>query len=96
MFENYLSNEFFLRFYPYAYPESMEENARIFVLSWKVLEFALLMMSAQGDMGFEKILLGIDRLTERLDHNRDAMRIIRESLRENHMAGYFESLLRIS
>jgi len=83
LFENYLANEFFLRFYPYAYPESMEGNARIFVLSWKVMEFALLMMSAQGDMGFEKILLGIDRLTERLDHNRDAMRIIREYLKEN-------------
>lgn len=77
LFENYLVNEFFLRLYPYAYGESMAENARIFVLSWKVTEFALLMMSARETLDFERILLGIDRLTERLDHNRNAMRAIR-------------------
>lgn len=75
--ENYLVNEFFLRFYPFAYGDSLEQNARIFILGWKAVEFALRMLSAQQKMDFDRLLLGLDRLTERLDHNRDGMRTIR-------------------
>lgn len=77
LFENYLANEFLLRFYPYAYSGTMERNARIFILAWKVMEFALLMMWTQGGMDFDRVLLGIGCMTDRLDHSKDGMRFLR-------------------
>ena len=90
LFENYLANEFFLRLYPYACSASLGENARLFVLSWKVTEFALLMLSAQETMDFERILLGIGRMTERLDHNRSGMQAIRGCLGDFFRGGTAE------
>ena len=83
-FENYLVNEFFLRFYPYAFREQdlLEGNGRIFLLAWKVVEFALLMMRAQGPLDPERFLLGIDRMTERLDHNKGGMEAVRRYARD--------------
>ena len=78
--ENYLVNEFFMRFYPFAYGDSLEHNARSFILAWKAVEFAMRMLSAQQRMDFDRLRLGLDRLTERLDHNRDGMRTIREQV----------------
>ena len=99
LFENYLVNEYFLRLYPYAYEESMAENVKIFVLSWKVMEFALLMMSAQEALDYERILLGIGRMTERLDHNRDAMRAVRifsrDFFREESATGFGGKILAV-
>ncbi len=81
-FENYLANEFFLRFYPYAYKDSLEQNARVFLLAWKVVECALLMMSVKSGMDPESVILGIARMTERLDHHKDGMEKIRSYARE--------------
>lgn len=97
-FENYLVNEFFLRFYPYAYRESTEQNAKAFLLTWKVVECALLMMSVKSGMDPEGILLGIDRMTERLDHNRSGMEAIRRILwkmGEMDAGAFAEKLLRL-
>lgn len=76
--ENYLVNEFFMRFYPFAYGDSLGRNARIFILAWKMVEFGLRMLAAQQPLDDERFLLGMDRLTERIDHHRNGMKTVRE------------------
>ena len=67
-----------MRFYPFAYGDSLGQNARIFILGWKMVEFGLRMLAAQQPLDDERFLLGMDRLTERIDHHRNGMKTVRE------------------
>ena len=82
--ENYLVNEFFLRFYPFAYEGSLLYNGKLFVVGSKLLEFSLLLLavSHHGMLEQKDFLQIIDRIAERLDHSRDGMTFLRDSVQK--------------
>lgn len=85
--ENYLVNEFFLRLYPFAYGGGLERNARIFILWWKTVEFALRMLSAGKEADLAQLLAWLQPLTDRLDHNASAMKSIATLAEELDLEG---------
>ena len=80
--ENYLVNEFFLRFYPFAYEGSLLYNGKLFIMGSKLLEFSLLLTAVahQGILEEQDFLQIVDRIAERLDHSRDGMTFLRDSI----------------
>ena len=83
--ENYLVNEFFMRFYPFAHIDSLTVNARIFVMTWKIVEFGLLMLNIQQPIDLERLILGINRMTDRLDHSRKVTQAIQGTVKSLHL-----------
>jgi len=79
--ENYLVNEFFLRFYPFAYQGSLSENVRVFIMAWQVTEFGLRMMAAQEPLNLERLVLCISRLSDRLDHSKKTAEALQNKVR---------------
>ncbi|MBO6179252.1 MAG: flagellin lysine-N-methylase [Selenomonadaceae bacterium] len=73
VFTNYLMNEFFMRVYPCAFDDGFAVNARVFVLSWEVLKFALFILYVQGGLNEERVIFGVRQLIERLDHGKGVM-----------------------
>ena len=82
--ENYLVNEFFMRCYPFAFNGDFWLNCRIFVVSFKAMEFALVLsaISKYGRLSPEELLGMIDAINERLDHNRGGMTAVRDAARK--------------
>ncbi len=80
--ENYMVNEFFLRFYPFAYIGSFMRNIKLFVTGWKLAELSLFLtvVSNHGSLEEEQFMQVLDRIAERLDHSRDGMVFIWDSL----------------
>ena len=76
--ENYLVNEFFMRCYPFAFKGGLWQNCKIFVISYKAVEFAITLMaiSKKGVISDEEFLTMIDAVNEKLDHNRNGMTAI--------------------
>ena len=81
--ENYLVNEFFMRCYPFSRDGDRRLACRMFVVGFKALEFALTLtaISKGNRFGVDDLLTAIDAINERLDHNRDGMRAVRDSAR---------------
>ena len=79
IFENYLVNEFFMRCYPFAFDGGFWTNCKIFITSYKVVEFAIILtaISKNGFVTEEEFLDMIDAINEKLDHNRAGMKAIR-------------------
>lgn len=72
--ENYLVNEFFMRCYPYAFSGGESDNAKIFITSYKILEFALVLAVISKN----KLTVGdmtgmIISVNDTLDHNHNGM-----------------------
>ena len=82
--ENYGVNEFFLRFYPFAFTGSLLHNGKLFVISYKLAELSVLLTSVSqgGILNEEDFIRMVDRISERLDHSRDGMTFVRESIGE--------------
>lgn len=80
--ENWLVNEFFLRFYPFAFDGSLLYNGKLFAASAKLLEFCLLLtaIAHKGSLGEEKFLQVVERISQRLDHSRDGMSFLKDSI----------------
>lgn len=81
--ENYLVNEFFMRCYPFSRDGDRRLACKMFVIGFKAPEFALILAAiAKGNrFGVDDILTTINAINERLDHNRDGMRAVRDSAR---------------
>ena len=81
--ENYLVNEFFMRCYPFSRDGDRRLACRMFVIGFKATEFALTLAAiAKGNrFTIDELLSTIDAVNERLDHNRDGMRAVRDSAR---------------
>ncbi len=72
--ENLAVNECFLRLYPFACGGGFSANFRLFVLRLRIVMFSLLLDTvSKGTLPDEaELLLIVDRIMERLDHNREA------------------------
>ena len=80
IFENYLVNEFFMRCYPFAFDGGLWNNCKIFITSYKVVEFAIILtaISKNGFVTADEFLNMIDAINEKLDHNRGGMQAIKK------------------
>ncbi len=81
--ENYLVNEFFMRCYPFSRNGDRRLACRMFIVGFKAMEFALTLAAISKGNRFtvDDLLSTIDAVNERLDHNRDGMRAVRDSAR---------------
>lgn len=86
--ENYGVNEFFLRFFPFAFTGPLLYNGKIFVISYKLAELSMLLtaVSKGGKLEEEDFLQMVDRISERLDHSRDGMTFVRDSIGEEPLS----------
>lgn len=72
--ENYLVNEFFLRCYPNAFSGDERHNCKIFIASYRLLEFALtLAVIAKKKMTVGEMATLIISVNDMLDHNSGGM-----------------------
>ena len=78
VFENYLVNEFFMRCYPFAFEGGLWTNCKIFITSYKAMEFAIILtaIAKNGFVTTEEFLNMINAVNEKLDHNRGSMKTI--------------------
>ncbi len=83
--ENFAVNEWFLRLFPFACVGDFLTNYRFFLLRFRLVEFSLLMDTAAngGVPDTERTLLMVDRVSERLYHNRDADEMLKRHAGED-------------
>lgn len=72
--ENYLVNEFFLRCYPYSFSGDEKFNCKVFIVGYRLLEFALtLSVISKKKMTVGDMATLIIHVNDMLDHNRGGM-----------------------
>lgn len=72
--ENYLVNEFFMRCYPYAFSGGELINCRIFITSYRLLEFAVILtVIAKTRFSDEDMAALIISVNDMLDHSHGGM-----------------------
>jgi len=72
--ENYLVNEFFMRCYPYAFLDDELINCKIFVTSFKLLEFALTLTTiAKNNLTVGELIEFICAVNDKIDHSKNGM-----------------------
>lgn len=93
MLENYLVNEFFMRLYPCAFVGDDRLNIRIFVTTWRAIEFAAVLTTiSRGRLTVENFLELLCFLSDKLDHSRGGMSAIK-TFAELHDAEIFYSMM---
>ena len=91
--ENYLVNEFFMRCYPAAFTGGEALNCRVFVTTYRALEFAaVLTILSRHQMGLEDFFELLCALNDKLDHSRGGMEAIK-NFAELHDAEVFYSMM---
>lgn len=95
IFENYMVNEFYMRCYPIAFKGGLQYNTKIFVTSYKVMEFAMILMaiSKNGFISEEEILMMINAVNEKMDHNRQGMKAIKNFANEIEDLNKFSNIM---
>ncbi len=72
--ENYLVNEFFMRCYPYAFSGGELQNCRIFITSYRILEFAIVLtVIAKTRFSDDDMAALIISVNDMLDHSHGGM-----------------------
>ena len=72
--ENYLVNEFFMRCYPSTFVGDEIFNCKIFIASFNVLKFALIMSAiASKNLTVEELINLICAVNDKLDHSKGGM-----------------------
>ena len=75
--ENYLVNEFFMRCYPCAFRDDEWTNCKIFVTSFKLLQFALVLTTiANKNLTVSEMIDLICAVNDILDHSKGGMSAI--------------------
>ena len=91
--ENYLVNEFFMRCYPCAFVGDEKFNCRVFVTSFRAVEFAAVLTTiSHGGLTVEDFLNLLCALNDKLDHSRGGMTAIK-NFAELHDAEIFAALM---
>lgn len=76
--ENYLVNEWLLRCYPCAFVGDEKFNCRVFVTTWRAIEFAAVLMTiSKRRLESENFLEMLCSLSDKLDHSRGGMEAIK-------------------
>ena len=91
--ENYLVNEFFMRCYPSAFAGDEAFNCRVFVTTYRALEFAAVLTTiSKRRLTLENFLELLCALNDKLDHSRGGMKTIK-NFAETHDAEVFYSMM---
>ena len=91
--ENYLVNEFFMRCYPSAFTGDEAFNCRVFVTTYRALEFAAVLTTiSKRRLTLEDFLEMLCALNDKLDHSRGGMTAIK-NFAETHDAEVFYSMM---
>lgn len=91
--ENYLVNEFVMRCYPCAFTGDEAFNVRVFLTTWRAVEFAAILMTiSKGRLTVEDLLELLCALSDKLDHSRGGMTAIK-NFAELHDAEVFYSMM---
>ena len=91
--ENYLVNEFVMRCYPAAFTGDEAFNCRVFVTTYRALEFAAVLTTiSRRGMTVEDFFELLCALNDKLDHSRGGMEAIR-NFAELHDAEVFYSMM---
>ena len=91
--ENYLVNEFFMRCCPCAFAGDEAFNCRVFVTTYRALEFAAVLTAlSKRRLTLEDFLELLCALNDKLDHSRGGMKAIRK-FAELHDAEVFYSMM---
>ena len=76
--ENYLVNEFFMRCYPCAFVGDEKFNCRVFVTSFRAVEFAAVLTTiSHGGLNVENFLDMLCALNDKFDHSHGGMTAIK-------------------
>lgn len=76
--ENYLVNEWLMRCYPCAFAGDEKFNCRVFVTTWRAIEFAAVLMTvSKRRLESEDFLEMLCSLSDKLDHSRGGMEAIK-------------------
>ena len=77
--ENYLVNEFFMRLYPCAFAGDERFNCRVFVVTYRAIEFAAVLTTiSKRRLALEDFLELLCALNDKLDHSRGGMETIKK------------------
>ena len=91
--ENYLVNEFVMRCCPCAFKRDEAFNVRVFVTTWRAVEFAAVLTTiSKGRLSVEDLLELLCVLSDKLDHSRGGMTAIKH-FAELHDAEVFYSMM---
>ena len=91
--ENYLVNEFIMRCYPNAFKGDEAFNVRVFVTTYRALEFAAVLTAiSKRRLTLEDFLEMLCALNDKLDHSRGGMEAIK-NFAELHDAEVFYSMM---
>lgn len=91
--ENYLVNEFVMRLYPCAFAGDEAFNVRVFVTTWRAVEFATVLTAvSKRRLTVEDLLELLCALSDKLDHSRGGMEAIKR-FAELHDAEVFYSIM---
>ena len=91
--ENYLVNEFVMRCYPCAFTGDEAFNIRVFVTTWRAVEFAAVLTTiSKRRLTIEGLLELPCALSDKLDHSRGGMTAIK-SFAALHDAEVFYSMM---
>lgn len=93
--ENYLANEFFMRCYPCAFSGDDWQNCKIFVTSFRILEFSLVIsLLAKKNMTIADLLNLICAVSDKLDHNKRGMDAIKNFAEKTDAENFFALMLK--
>ena len=91
--ENYLVNEFIMRCYPSAFAGDEAFNCRVFVTTYRVLEFAAILTTiSKRRLTLEDFLELLCAINDKLDHSRGGMVAIK-NFAELHDTEVFHSMM---
>ena len=91
--ENYLVNEFFMRNYPCAFAGDEAFNCRVFVTTYRAIEFAAVLTTiSKRRLTLEDFLEMLCALNDKLDHSRGGMTAIK-NFAALHDAEVFYSMM---
>ena len=91
--ENYLVNEFVMRCYPCAFTGEEAFNIRVFVTTWRAIEFAAVLTTiSKARLTVEDFLELLCALSDKLDHSRGGMTAIK-NFAALHDAEVFYSMM---
>lgn len=93
--ENYLANEFFMRCYPCAFSGDDWQNCKIFVTSFRILEFSIVLnLLAKKNMTVSDLLNLICAVSDKLDHNKRGMDAIKNFAEKTDAENFFALMLK--
>ena len=94
VFENYLVNEFFMRCYPCTFVGDDWTNCKIFVTSYRILEFALILTTlSKKTLTLEDLINLICSVNDKLDHSKGGMDAIKNFVENVDDEKFFTAMI---